>query len=154
MRPYIYIEKIGSAVLQEGKKATIDVSYANFGSSPAVSIAIHSKIVLGKLATEIALGHVKAIKIDRDVIKMTPIRKPTEISVVIMGTKNNYFTALSDVLMTDSDIDYLKTHDGGWALLASFEYFDTKGNRYSTKYCRFGLVTGAKAECFSYNQID
>lgn len=69
MRPYISVSKVDVGQFNVGNRPIVNLHYVNFGVSPAVSITTPKKMVIGKLATEIAFGQLSEKKIDQDILK-------------------------------------------------------------------------------------
>lgn len=148
IRPYVWVKDTGKPHISVGDKASIHIFYTNVGHSPAIVARQKHQMFFGEEAYRIAHGK----EVPGFLPKFTsPARRDS--GNILPTNMPKYETAWSSETITPADLEYVKTNDFGWLVMGYFEYFDTIGNAYYTKYCRFHWLSGAIGNCPHHNQI-
>jgi len=149
-RPYMWITSIDEPVLEIGEKPHANVQFANFGISPALNVLQQQHLIFGETATNLYNRKDSAEKVINGFFKKSP--HPGG-SVIFAVDKTNFRTAYSETVLTEADVEYIKSNDASIVVFGYFDYSDPTGNSYSTEYCRILLKTGATITCQIHNKI-
>jgi hypothetical protein len=153
-RPYIFVENIPDQPprFKQAEKARWDVHYVNFGKSPSINEATDAHVWVGKAAYDKA----------QEFLKGLPFKKPENMASFITPPNATasrgqpgfkFITLFSDSAITDDEFAFINATDGGVVLAGRVWYYDVFGDRHSTDFCRYSLVTGAISDCPRYNEI-
>jgi hypothetical protein len=145
--PYMWVTP-QIPVLNPNEPFRWDIQYSNYGRSPALELHSCARAAYGPMGLS-ALDAVKLPIIDSPECKD---QRGHSTSVNPPGY-SGYTTALGQAPLQKSDIETIKSVDGGALVLGVIEYTDATGHAYESVFCSYRLITGAIMNCEKYNYI-
>jgi hypothetical protein len=152
-RPVIWSIEPGRPNLAIGQIPTWRIPYSNYGRSTALGVFCKSQIVWGPDIISLKLDHLE-IKPRILAYVFNNVHRPGEQGhgiVVPPGYDKNSCPTFAPRTLTKEDAEFIISHDGGIALIAHFEYYDSLGNTYHTEMCRFMGRDGNPKSCDTHN---
>jgi hypothetical protein len=147
-RPYVWIagtpSEKGSAAVVFGRDVVSglwgpNVSYKNYGKSPAIHVRGDFRMVTGKDA----LSRVK------DIDKIPT----TGGSIEVPGGESDFQTGQPMLSLTDAQLKDLLGVDMGIVVYGRIDYSGTDGTEYWSKFCLVRQKNGGAGYCPGYSQI-
>ncbi len=126
-----------------------DVQYANYGRSPALELHSCATAAYGPV------GLSTLVTINLPDINGRECKPRWRSSTVLPPSPGfiGYTSAVGEKPLSQSDIDTIKSIDGGAVVLGIIEYSDATGHTYDTVFCSYRLQAGALMNCEKYNYI-
>jgi hypothetical protein len=163
-RPYVLIGKVhpeedskGNQTLTTASPIMWRVEFINYGKSPAVNSGGVGMAFFGPDAKKLAYAYMENMPMNSDKFGSMPNAGPDSIvppgGIPPPPEHPAYTTIVSDRLPTKDELIYVFSHEFSLYVAGRYFYTDLQGNRYSTDYCRFRLLSGATADCAKYNVI-
>lgn len=146
-RPYIWLaETNGDAIrVVSGEIAKWDISITNYGKSPATALLHRAQVFFGQDMDS---------KIPKDFFsKEIHAVNDQTVGVVIAPGEKRFTTAISESVLTDADVEFIKDTDAGIVVIGYYEYFDLNGTEYRSEICKFRFKTGAISDCKKHNKV-
>ncbi|MGA8574495.1 MAG: hypothetical protein WB609_02260 [Candidatus Cybelea sp.] len=145
-RPYIWVGiKYGPDY--SGNRVRLDVELINYGKSPAINVLWWHYI---RVFTD---GGVPVNNRIHVALLTLPKNSPSEDSFVEpTGTATAWRTDQS-IVLTDAQMQYIKSSIYGWVEAGVVTYSDSSGKRYRTQYCWPYYPASAQQECGDHTQL-
>jgi len=146
-QPYIWAVP-QHPIFEVGKRARWDITYSNYGRSPAHDVTMCSDIAEG-----IGAFH------DMHPYTMQECKQLVrgEFSSMLIPPGHQetavYTSTLGPIVLDQPLIAMITSHDGALAIIGSFFYKDEAGFTYESTFCSYLLASGAIASCSKYNYI-
>lgn len=159
-RPYVWTsENAGPNDIRivKGEKLSVNVSWANYGRSPALREAGLGQIYIGSDAMQkadrwFAGLYNKPLPSPPDGLlkeRVIPPAVPSNPAEAFGG----FSTYQSDEELTQSDVDYILNTEKPFVFLIHVEYYDAYGNRYWDDICLSRFRSGALPHCDRHNEM-
>jgi hypothetical protein len=155
LRPYLFIEDVKGQIAHVivGQRLHWDIQFINYGKSPAVKQIQSIYMWIGRTAK----AHIESFFVDLP--EVLPVGRYPSFIIFPNATANKdepgyrFSTLISETVITEDDISFIRSTDGGIIIVGRAWYSDIFGDTHSTDICRYWLIAGDMSECPSHNDI-
>jgi hypothetical protein len=143
-QPYMW-PTLQNPAMEADKPVFWNISYSNYGRSPAHNM---------KMCVDVAWGKGAALNMHPHTIEeCEKVTGVLSYETVVPPGYAGYTTATTIVPVDKTIIGVIKSHDGALAIIGTMIYDDASGHSYETTFCKFLFASGAIGACQKYNYI-
>jgi hypothetical protein len=161
-RPYVWTSNVDSKTsIKAGERMWANIHMINYGKSPALRTSGTALIFVGSNAKKdaeqwFAANPDQAFTDTEGTQTVVPpgILPPfPDNPEKAMFGGGGYFTAMSQHVLSQTDVDYILQYEESAVIVARLQYFDGFGNHYWSDICLSRFTNGSTPHCTKHNEI-